>query len=463
MLETPFPYQNIGARWIAPMPQALLADDMGLGKSCQAIRGADTVGADNILVICPAAVRVNWEREFEKFSPMGRPCSVIFTGSDPIPAHGVVIISYDLAVVLAHKLKAKTWDLLILDECHFLKERTAKRTKAIYGHGKRFPGIDQSAKRVWRLSGTPAPNNASELWTHLKSAGMTTESYWDFTFRYCSGFDNDYGYKITGHKNTNELKAILAPFMLRRTKEEVMAELPPIRYQEITVERSEVCLDPDFYEQIQGQRLTVAQFNEELKLKDSTLRTALAMVSKTNGTKGMDSPNEFRLGVLESMAASLVTLRRYIALAKLPAIMSIIKDELETGAIDKIVLFGVHQTTIEGARRALAKFGAVTLYGLTPAAKRQANIDRFMKDPKCRVFIGNIAAAGVGITLTSACEVAFLEQSWVPSDNAQAAMRCHRIGQDRPVRVRIFSLNKSVDEQVQATLMRKARELTKIF
>lgn len=463
MLETLFPYQAHGSKWMTPLAQALNADDMGLGKSAQAIHAADLAGLDDILIVCPAAVRVNWEREFEKFSPMGRPCCVLYSGSDSIPSHGVVIVSYDFATLKAKELRAKKWDLLILDECHFLKERTAKRTRAVYGHGSRQPGIDQSAKRVWRLSGTPAPNNASELWTHLKSMGATTETYWDFTFRYCTGFENDFGYKITGHKNVQELKAMMAPFMIRRTKEEVMTELPPIRFQEVTVERSAVQLDPDFYEQIQGQKLTVDEFMAELKAKDATLKAALGMVSKTNGTKGMDSPNEFRLGVLESMAASLVTLRRYIALAKLPSIMSILEDELSTGAIDKIVLFAVHQTTIEGARRRLAKFGAVTLYGLTPPTKRQANIDRFMKDPRCRVFIGNIQAAGTGITLTSACEVGFLEQSWVPSDNAQAAMRCHRIGQTRPVRVRIFTLHKSVDEQVNATLMRKARELTKIF
>lgn len=460
-LETPFPYQLAGAAWLESKSQALLGDDMGLGKSCQAVRGADLVSANDILILCPASIRVNWEREFEKFSPMDRPSAVIYSGSDPIPAHGVVICSYDLAVAHAHTFKARKWDLLILDEAHYLKERGAKRTKAVYGHGQRFPGIEAQAKRVWRLSGTPAPNDASELWTHLKSAGITQDSYWDFTFRYCSGFESNYGYKITGHKNTAELQTLLSTFMLRRTKEEVMKELPPIRYQEVTVERSAVELDPTFYEQIQAKNLTVEQFFDNLKVADTTLRQALDAVS-TTANRSM-TPNEDRLGILESMGPSLITLRRYIGMAKLPAILQIIKEELESKAIDKIVLFGIHQCVIEGTRAALAKFGAVTLYGLTPPIRRQQNIDKFMKDPKCRVFVGNISAAGVGITLTSASEVAFLEQSWVPSENAQAAMRVHRIGQTKPVRVRVFSLHKSVDEQVQLTLLRKARELAKIF
>lgn len=454
-LETPFPYQVVGAEWLAPRAQALLADDMGLGKSCQAIRACDIRGFKDVLIVCPAAVRINWEREFEKFSPLDRPCAVISSGADKVPSHGVVIVSYDLLVTHAHKFKTQDWDALIIDEAHFIKERSAKRTKAIYGRGSNFPGIAAKAKCVWRLTGTPAPNDASELWTHLKSAGVISDPYWDFTFRYCSGFNSDYGYKITGHKNVDELKALLSQFMLRRTKEQVMSELPPIRYQQITVERSAVDLDLVFYEQMRCK--TTEQFFDELKVADTTLRQALNTVSDSH------QPNEDRLGILESFGPSLVTLRRYIGMAKLPAICDILAEELKADPTMKVVLFGVHQCVIEGARAKLAKFGATTLYGLTPPIKRQRNIDKFMRDPKCRVFVGNIQAAGTGITLTSACEVVFLEQDWVPSANAQAAMRCHRIGQTRPVRVRVFALAKSVDEQVQLTLRRKAQELTKIF
>lgn len=456
-METLFPYQVEGARWLSGMDQALLADEMGLGKSAQAITAADAIGAANILVICPASVRINWEREFARFSTRAREVCVIGSAKDRVPRQGVVICSYDLMVPLAHEFKSRQWDVLILDEAHYLKERTAKRTKAVYGRGARYPGIERSAARVWRLTGTPAPNNASELWTHLKSAGVVSDPYWDFTFRYCAGFESNYGYKITGIKNVDELKGLLAKCMLRRKKEDVMTELPPIRWQEVTVARSQVELDPHFFEQIQGKRLTVDQFYDDLKTADQTLRNSLTAVS------GSGTPNEDRLGILSSMAPSLVTLRRFIGLAKLPACLDVIEEELKEGRIDKIVLFAVHQSVIESARVRLAKYGAVTLYGGTPLAKRQKNIDRFMNDKTCRVFIGNVVAAGTGITLTAAHEVAFLEQDWVPANNAQASMRCHRIGQTKPVRVRVFSLHQSVDEQVQQTLLRKSRELTKIL
>lgn len=445
------PYQVTGARWLAPLTQAFLADDMGLGKSAQVIHAADLVRAEDILVLCPASVRVNWEREFKKFSPFDRPCAVITSGKDRIPDHGVVVCSYDLVVILAGKLKTRIWDILVLDEAHYLKERSAKRSRAIYGRGSRFPGIEAKAKRIWRLSGTPAPNDASELFTHLKSAGIVTEPYWDYVYRYCSGFDNDFGYKITGNENTEELKQRMAGFLLRRRKEDVLTELPPISFDTIVVPRSKVELDPWFYEQWRsvGQPAFLKQLEE-----------ANRAVSEALATRSED-----KLKTLENMASSMATLRRYIGLAKLPAIIDIIEDELKTGALQKIVLFGIHQQVIEQARDRLKAFGAVTVYGGTPADKRQKHIDKFAKEPKTRVFIGNIIAAGVGINglQDSCCEVGFLESDWVPANNAQAAMRVHRMGQKNPVRVRVFALEKSIDDEIQEALTRKMRELAKLF
>lgn len=456
----PFPYQLEGARWLAKTPQALLADEPGLGKSCQTVVAADRLGLSSILVVCPAAVRVNWSREFERFSPMDHEVTVLMTGRDRVPASGAVVCSYDLVTneKIRAQLKARTWDVLVIDEAHYLKSRSAMRTKAIYGHGSRSPGLIARADRVWRLTGTPMPNDASELYTHLKSAGIVTEQYWDFVYRFCTGFDSDYGFRITGHKNPAELKALLAPIMKRRKKEDVLMDLPPIQYQEVTVERTAVDVEAIFAERLHGRGREL--FNKELQSADAALRAALAEIrSEGLGNKVVED----RLKVIEGMATNLVTLRRYIGVAKVPKVCEILADELDNDSTRKIVVFGVHKDVIEGCRVALEKYGPVTLYGATPAEKRQAHIDRFMKDPKCRVFIGNVQAAGTGITLTSAHEVAFVEASWVPADNAQAAMRCHRIGQTKPVRVRFFSCAGSVDEQVQQTLMRKAREISKVF
>lgn len=456
-LETPFEYQQTGAAYLAAKQHALLADEMGLGKSAQVIVACDLINAHDILIVCPAAVRINWDREFYRFSPMDRPARVIATGKDK-PGKGVNIVSYDLLASnekLRNQLKSMPWDVLVLDEAHYLKERTAKRTKALYGHNK-HPGIMHSAKRTWRLSGTPMPNNASELFTHLKSAGIVAQPYWDFVYEFCAGFEGDYGYKITGVKNADKLKGLLGQFMLRRKKDEVMKELPPITFSEVTVERSEVELDPWFYEN--WQPIGIPAFLAEMKGIDGSLKTGLQAIKR-----GHHHNNEDSLELLKAYAKSTSTLRRYIGLAKLPRVLDIIEEELESGALDKIVLFAMHQQVIEQTRTRFRKFGAVTLYGGTPTKKRQENIDAFQNNAKCRVFIGQVIAAGTGITLTKAHEVAFIEADWVPANNAQAAMRCHRVGQTKPVRVRFFTCAGSVDEEVMRVVVHKTREIAKII
>ena len=439
MLEQPYPYQVTGATWLAPRTHAILADDMGLGKSAQAILAADEVGARHILVLCPAAVRVNWEREFEKFSPMDRPCQILWTGNATPAARGVVIASYEWATTNAHLLKAQRWDLLVLDEAQYLKERSAKRTKAVYGRSRTLPGIVAACARVWRLTGTPASNNAAELYTHLKSAGVYLANYWDFVAEFCTGYEGSFGFTITGVKNPDRLRALMAPVLLRRTKAEVQMDLPPIRFQQVAVQGAEVKMDQSTRAQI--------------KVGEQTLQSALQAIGG----------NVEKLNALAQDQA-IATLRRYTALAKLPAILELVKADLDAG-LDKLVLFAIHQQVVEEAVAALAPYGAVAVYGKTDPSKRQGLIDRFASDKNCRVLIGNIQAAGVGVNgmQTSCSTVGMLEQSWVPSDNAQAYSRVHRNGQKNSVLVRVYSLHGSVDEQVQATLIRKARELTKIF
>lgn len=455
-----FPYQVDGAKWLATKEQALLSDEQGLGKTAQAITACDLIQADRILVVCPAAVRINWGREFERFGQLQRECTVVLKSRQPPGETGVTAVSYDMIASdesLRSKMKAQQWDVLILDESHWLKERSAKRTKAIYGHAQ-HKGIAASAKRVWRLTGTPAPNDASELYTHLKSAGIIKQSYWDFVFEFCDGFDSGFGFKITGHKNVPKLKELLGQFMLRRKKEEVMSQLPPITFSHITVERTQVQLDPYFYEN--WRTVGATQFMRNMENTDKAVKLALRAAEGEHGLGGSVTD---RVKLLESLATSTATLRRYIGLAKLPRTMEILTQELIDNPKLKLVLFAVHKDVVECSRDALKKFHPVTLYGGTPTEKRQRHIDRFQNDPTCRVFIGNILAAGTGITLTAANEVVFLEADWVPANNAQAAMRCHRIGQTRPVRVRFVSCAGSVDEDVNRTLLHKTRELAKIF
>lgn len=429
-------YQITGSNWLAPKAQALLADFMGIGKSAEAVRACDLVLAKSILVICPGNARVNWQREFQRFSPMDRSCCAVMPGTKSLPSADVLILSYEMATTMADELKQRRYDVLILDEAHYLKERTAKRTKAVYGARSNAPGIIASADRVWRLTGTPAPSHAGELYTHFRSAGLATEPYWDWVFRYCTGFDSNFGFKITGHKNETELRARLEPFMLRRMEG---TELPPIYFETVAVERSDELLASYLCE----QSAVIAAGDEELK-------------------RVLSQPGDNALKVLESTAANYSVLRKFTVLAKLPAIAEILEQNFESG-MDKMVLFAVHVDAVEWLAHRLKKFNPVTLYGKTPANKKQFVVDTFQNDPQCRLLIGNIHAAGIAITLTAGCEVGFAEKVWVPGDIVQALKRCHRRGQTRGVRVRSFTLYDSSDEIVDEALMRKTKELLKIL
>ena len=441
-LVQPFPFQLTAARWMVSKTFCLLGDEMRVGKTPAAIRACDMLCLEKILVISPANLRINWMREFQRFSPMDRVTQVVMPGEIPrISGVGVTIVSYEGAVKHKEILQSVGFEALICDEVHFLKSRTSRRAKTVYGYSKRSAGIASTCKRFWGLSGSLAPNNASELWVHLRAAGLAPENYWDFVFHFCSGFESNWGFQISGNKNTEELKARLAPFVLRRTLAEVMPQLPPVMFETITVPRSDIALAPEFIPLLPQ----MAQVDQELQ-------TALSSTT----------PDQ-RISMIEKTASSVTTLRRFILMSKLPAIAEQLEEDLSTGRVSKIVIFCVFKIGVEWMSERLKKFGVVTLYGETPAKKRQENIDAFRENPNIRVFVGNLVAAGVGIDLAHCSECVLLECSFVPGDNSQAVKRLQGINQKNPVRVRVFSLFNSVDEYISEILIRKTRELAKIL
>lgn len=427
---------------------------MGLGKSAQAIVAADAIDAQRILILCPASTRINWSREFGRFSTRRLPCSVLLTSQSELPftEPSVTICSYDLATTnaaISRALAANSYSLLVLDEAHFLKGVDAKRTHAILAKG----GIIHKAKRTWALTGTPTPNHAGEIYPLARCFGGTNLSYSDFIARYCVVRRTPFGDQIVGSRNTGELRALLAPFVLRRTKEEVMKDLPPILFTDLVVEPGpvdeELCF-ADHY--ILG---TVDKLHKEIHDSRTAIETALKQT-------GM---GEAGLTVLKGMQPKVNSLRQFTGLQKLHPIIRIVSDELEANAYSKIVIFCVHRHMIEGFRQGFSKFKPVTLYGGTAAEKRQKHIDQFVNNPRCRVFIGNIVAAGVGVDgLQKVCDqVLMAECSWVPGENAQAVMRVHRIGQTRPVTVRVVSVADSIDEDIQRTLRRKMKDIVELW
>ncbi|WP_197286585.1 MULTISPECIES: DEAD/DEAH box helicase [unclassified Chelatococcus] len=418
-----FPYQEEGAAFLARVGRGLLADDMGLGKTAQAIAAARKIAARRVIIVCPASLCENWRREFKRFWPD-------FPGE-------LFVKSYNKVDDFGG---ATTCDVLILDEAHYLKNKDAKRTRAIFGprcDGK--GGLVERAKQVFLLTGTPTPNNPAELWPlaravfpdailNPKIPGKPL-AYWPFVGRYCKTFDNGFGIKITGGKNLKELRERIAPYVLRRRKEEVLTDLPPIRFDTLPLE---------------GIRLPVV-LNDAGKVEAEIIRKTLA---------------EKGVGGLAEIAPHVASLRRITGLAKVGPVVEWVRDWLDAGG-SKIVLFAHHKEVIAALSDAFDR--AVVVTGSTTPAVRQAAVDSFQNDPNTRVFIGQLQAAGTGLTLTAASDLLFVETSWVPAENQQAAMRIHRIGQRNACLVRVATLAGSIDEDVQKAVLRKMQDIRSLW
>lgn len=390
---------------------------MGLGKTATAIRALDEIEAKSVLVLCPAVACVNWSREFDRFSSYQRDTEIVSYGS-------------------LHKIDPeKRWDALILDESHYLKSTDSKRSKLVLGSA----GLVHRAKVIWALSGTPAPNNASELWPIMYTFGATPLLYGDFVEKYCTHrLVSGKHFQITGTKvhMIPELRALLKPILLRETAQSVGLELPPITHETVVVKSGKVGIPTE---------------NESIL---NRLERERDLLKQFLSTRNED---------LSTIGDSISTLRRISGLRKISPVVEMVKGELESNAYRKIAIFAHHREVIEEVCKGLSSFGSVHVYGGTKTHERQSAIDSFQKDPSTRVFGGSIQAAGTAITLTEATQVLFIEYDWVPGNNAQVIKRASRIGSRHPLHVRFVSLNDPLDERVTRTLERKTAELSGLF
>jgi SWI/SNF-related matrix-associated actin-dependent regulator of chromatin subfamily A-like protein 1 len=443
------PYQIKGANFLASKNFSMLCDDMGLGKTVQAIAATDQLDdIESILIICPATVRENWQIEFDRWSMWGRDFTVAFNNqTNPTD---FFICSYEYATSRIKDLKEIGYSAVIVDEAHYLKSFTAKRSKAVLG----MQGLIHHCRRMWLLTGTPAPNDAGELWIYLVVFGVIDLPYGDFIAKYCLTADTGFRVKVLGVKKEmlSELIAMMNKIMLRRKKEDVLKELPPITFSTQVISPGPVVLEES---ELMEYSIN-AQSQEVLAVKLESERAILNALREKN-------KEGFSFDDLAQNAKSISTLRKYSALQKIVPAIEIIASELEENQYEKVVIFAYHTQVVKAVAEGLKKFGVRVIAGFTSNRERDLNVKHFQNKPNVRVFVGNIKAAGVGITLTAAHTVIFIEQSWVPAENAQAAMRCHRIGQEKPVFVRFLAVRDFMDDLVTRTVEKKTEELSKIF
>lgn len=432
----PFPYQVTGAEFLAQRLGAYLGDDPGAGKTRQIIDAADQIGAQRILVICPASLRVNWAREFTKFSRYVRPVCIPET-KDFVPPTGplVCLVNYEKVIrpELHWLLREMAWDVLACDEGHKLKEPTTKVTRAVLGQ----MGLYLNARHVWPASGTPAPNHAGELYPVLASLHPTATrgmEYHEWLRHYCHVVPGTYKDRVMGHKDTiGQLKTDLAGFMIRRRRSEVLADLPPLTVADMTVQN------------------------------DDALASIEAAASEDPLLAGLVGAEVEEAVERELEEAEMATVRRLAGEAKAHALVDVVADELDNGK-GKMVLMCWHRSTMDVLEQGLSRFGVARIDGSTK--NRQLQVDKFQNSDYttgCRVFIGQILAAGTGHTLIAASEMIVVEPSWVPGENFQAMLRIHRIGQINPCLIRFAALSGSIDEMIMGVQARKARLLAELL
>lgn len=385
------PYQERGVEYLVPRERAYLGDAMGLGKTVQAAAAAARLGVGRTLVVTRAAVRENWHREW------------MLWGSGSL-----TVISYADPSLHDGRVNGADYDLVVLDEAHAVKNASAKRTRAALRAAKR-------SGRSWLLSGTPMPNyDPMELWPPIAALwpelalglGISTEEQWRRHF--CHSRLTRYGLKTYAIRNAPDLRRILDTMMLRRTVEDVYADLPPLR------------------------------IDVQLLPRDSKMERVIGAIRKR------DEDDEWY-----------AVYRRVTGVHKAPRVAEQLRRELSDGEYRKIVVMAQHLAVLDRLEKDLGQFGLVRLDGST--RDRQALVDRFVGDDGTRVFLGQQSAAGEGLNLQVAREVVLVEPSNSPAENAQAIARIRPHLQNNRCRVRLFAVAGSVDEGIIDNIARKLR------
>ena len=468
-MKTPLPYQVEGAEFLYRNKRALLADEMGVGKTLQAILAALKAGKDS-LVICPASLKINWAREIIDQDPEAQ-IQVVDPGNeihDYATGHGSkwIIVNYDLL----DKYKAEglrlllPYKTLIIDEAHSIKETSTLRTKASLEIGKH-------AENVYLITGTPVLNRPIELYPLLKIlrhpitiSKQGKDNWYGYAFRYCGGYFREVKRWVFNHKtgqrelqqmrfldtkgatHLEELRQRIQPIYLRRLKKEVLP-LPDKNIYAKKVVMSDIHKQLyadawqryiDYLDRIKEELI------QELGSEDAYLR-------KLNNIEASQHLVELQ------------KLQQVTSAAKIRAVAEDAYKAVKRG--EKVLIFTTYTDTIDKLKRIFShnKLKVVTLNGQTKNESRVKAVDALQTDPDTCIFIGNIKAAGVGITLTAAQKVFFIDSEWTPALNQQAEDRAHRYGQDKEVEIYYYLAEETIDEDKQEALEAKRKIINTIL
>jgi len=416
------PYQRAGVSTLASRLtrgiNGLLADEMRLGKSIQTI-GVINVLHDifSVIIVCPATLKLDWKAKLELWlTTPSMTVGIVWPDTTELPKTNIIIVNYDLL----HRWVWPGVDLLVVDEAHLCKNPKARRTKKM---------LAMRATHKLYLTGTPALSRPMELYPLIKSLDPKNwPTLGAFGVRYCGGFVDERGWNFEGASNLEELHDRLrATIMVRRLRSEVWKDLPLVRREII-----ELPLDGG------PARRAVKQ--------DAELQSEIKSYEDTVDGLRAGQRVAFERGSL---------VRHETALAKIPQLVEAIVEAMEEET--KIVVFGWHVDVIQALVTAVSEagFGVCAITGETPVADRMNIENVFRTDDRYRVFIGNMAAAGVGMDLSVASRVIFAELDWVPGVIKQAEDRCQHPSKRDTILVQHYVLDGSIDANMARALVRK--------
>lgn len=426
LLKELFPFQKKGVSFIEQnRGRALIADEMGLGKTVQAL-GWLQLHPDKrpVIIVVPASLKLKWKQEIINWLP--HPKVDVLSGTRPYKIKGnIVIINYDIVWSWLETLTSLNPQVIITDECHYYKSNKAKRTKAIKMLSKRIP-------HIIALSGTPIVNRPIEAYNAIKMISPTLfPDRWKYAERYCGAYYDGYGWNFNGATHKKELhERLTSTIMIRRLKSEVLTELPPKMYSYVP--------------------LTLDNESDYSFARDHFIQ----FISSTRGQSAAHRASN------AEVITQIMTLRQVAVKGKLAQVINWIEDYFETN--DKLVVFAIHKFVIDAI---MEKFGAfaVKIDGSVAMEKRNEAVQKFQNNSKTKLFVGNIQAAGVGLDLTAASNVCFIELPWTPGELAQAEDRCHRIGQKDNVTVHYLLASETIEYEMAELLDAKKKVLNAVL
>lgn len=432
------PYQRAGVLYASNAKRCFIADDMGLGKTIQAIATVEYVfDSYPVLVVCPPNLVLNWVKEYEKWLPERRISTVTDRKTFPDQkSYDVLVIGYSN---ISHwKKQLEGFRSYVFDESHYVKSPTSQRTKAAIKIARTVPkeGI------VLCLTGTPVTNRPAEYASQLDVLGKlnTFGGLWGFYRRYCSAFQDRFGqWNINGHSNLDELNERLrGNCYIRRTKEQVLKDLPPVRHANIIVSGSPAHM----VEYRKAERDIVEYLMErarQIALELGVSPKSAAVIAKI---KAESNEHLVRISVLRRLAAK----------AKMESVVEFIESHMESGL--KVVVAAHHREIVDELAN---KFGGLKIQGGMLVADVEDAKSRFQEESAqdAPVIVLSIQAAKTGHTLTASQDVLFVELPWTPADVDQTYSRCHRLGQKGSVTATYLLCEGTVDEEIYKLIASK--------